>query len=59
MIATPLSDYVQQMTLKFILGTENIDTGWDNYVKQCEAKGSQRLMDLYNKVYQDTKSLLQ
>jgi putative aldouronate transport system substrate-binding protein len=58
LISTPLMDYVDQMTLKFILGDANIETEWDAYVKECEAKGYAKFIDNVNQIYKDTKHLL-
>lgn len=58
MITTPLMDYVEQMTLKFILGDADIQTQWDSYVKECEAKGSVKFITNVNEIYNNTKSIL-
>lgn len=58
MLSTPLMDYVQSMTLKFILGDASLDTDWDKFVQDCQQKGSDRLVELANKVYQSTKDVL-
>jgi len=42
-----LNGYVDQMTMKFIMGGESLDN-WDNYVSECKKKGSDRLLELYN-----------
>jgi putative aldouronate transport system substrate-binding protein len=58
MISTPLMDYVDQMTLKFILGDANLQTGWDSYVKECETKGASKFIANVNKIYSATKDKL-
>jgi len=58
MIDTPLMDYVKSMTLKFILGDASLDTDWDKYVQDCKQKGSDRLVQLANEVYQNTKDII-
>jgi putative aldouronate transport system substrate-binding protein len=58
MISQPLMDYVEQMTLKFILGQASLEKDWDNYVQQCRAKGADKLTQLTNEVYKSTKDML-
>jgi len=58
LISKPLTDYVNQMSLKFMVGNQSLDTNWDDYVNQCKTKGSDKLVDMTNKVYQETKSTL-
>lgn len=58
LISTPLMDYIDTMVLKFITGQEDIATGWDNYVAQCEANGSSRYTEMANEIFNKTKSLL-
>jgi putative aldouronate transport system substrate-binding protein len=55
MIQQPLMDYVFAMTYKFILGQADPDEDWDEYVKQCQSKGSDRYMKTANEVYQETR----
>lgn len=57
LITTPLMDYVNTMTLKFITGQESL-SNWDKYVAQVEANGSQRLTEMANSIFQKTKNLL-
>lgn len=56
MISKPLMDYVNQMSLKFMIGNQSLDKDWDKYVQDCKTKGSDKLIDLTNKVYKTTKS---
>lgn len=58
LIKTPLMDYVNEMTLKFITGEEDIDTGWDDYVANCESKGSTEYIDMANEIFENTRSTL-
>lgn len=58
LISSPLMDYVDQMTLKFILGEADIKSEWDAYVKACEAKGSTTFINNVNTTYENTKHLL-
>jgi putative aldouronate transport system substrate-binding protein len=53
-IRQPLMDYVTTMTYKFVLGRSNLSVDWDEYVKQCVAKGSQRYTDKANEVVAKT-----
>jgi putative aldouronate transport system substrate-binding protein len=55
MIQQPLMDYVFAMTYKFVLGESDLDNDWDEYVKQCESKGSAKYIKTANEVYQETK----
>mgnify|MGYP006349863475 FL=1 len=47
---TPLKDYVQQMSLKFILGQRPMSE-WDAYVNELKAKNMTQYMDTVNKAY--------
>ncbi|GIO16786.1 sugar ABC transporter substrate-binding protein [Cohnella xylanilytica] len=58
LISKPLMDYVKTMTLKFITGQENIESGWSNYVAQAEANGSTRYTKMANDIFAKTKSTL-
>ena len=48
--ATPLKDHVNQNTLKFILGQRPLSE-WDAYVKELDAKGQSKYVELANKAY--------
>jgi len=58
MIVTPLTDYVDQMTLEFILGTKSLEKDWDTFVSECKAKGCDDYINMCNQVYQETKDIL-
>jgi putative aldouronate transport system substrate-binding protein len=58
LIQTPLTDYVNTMTLSFITGTADLDKDWDSYVKTCESKGSTKYIDMANEIFNNTKSIL-
>lgn len=58
LISTPLMDYVDTMTLKFILGEASIENDWDAYIAECEAKGCLDYEDMCNDIWQNTKSIL-
>ncbi len=51
--ASPLKDYTQQMTLSFILGSEDIDTKWENYVEETIKKKRDELSNIINRVWQN------
>jgi len=51
---TGLKDYVNQQTLKFILGQRPLSE-WDTYVKELEAKNSAKYMEVVNKAYERYK----
>ncbi|MDI3478387.1 MAG: putative aldouronate transport system substrate-binding protein, partial [Thermoanaerobacterium sp.] len=55
MLSQPLTDYVNQMMYKFIIGVASIDKDWDSYVQQCRAKGVDQLVKIINDVYKSTK----
>lgn len=58
LIKTPLMDYVSSSSLQFITGKMDLNTQWDEYVKQCESKGSTRYVDMANEIFEKTKSML-
>ena len=52
LLATPLKDFVGQMTLRFVLGQRDLSE-WDAYVSEVEAKGAQKYLDMINTAQQD------
>lgn len=46
-IFTEIDTFVKESAAAFILGTQNIETGWDAYVKTVYDMGLQELLDLY------------
>jgi putative aldouronate transport system substrate-binding protein len=48
-IRTDILDYVKQMRAKFIIGSESIDSAWNNYVQQLNQMGLPRYLELYQK----------
>lgn len=56
LISKPLMDYVNSSSLKFMIGNLSLDKDWDKYVKECQTKGSDKLVDLTNKAYQAGKT---
>lgn len=59
LIKVPLMDYVNTSALEFITGKKSLDTDWDAYVKECEAKGSTKYTEKVNGIYKDTKDILE
>jgi len=58
LLVTPLMDYVDTMTLKFVMGQEDIDAGWDAYVAQVQANGADRYIQTANEIFSRTKETL-
>ena len=52
---TALKDYVNQQTLKFILGQRPLSE-WDAYVSELKAKNMTQYVDVVNKAYQRYKT---
>lgn len=52
--ATTLLDYVNQNTLKFILGQRPL-SDWDKYVSELNGMNAQQYIDVVNKAYQTFK----
>ena len=46
-----VSTYVSEMSIKFILGTEDIEEKWDEYVKTLSAYGIDEAVALYQSAY--------
>lgn len=53
---TPLTDTINTWTNRFAMGQADINTSWDQYVSEVEAQNLQNIIDLYNQVYQDSKT---
>jgi putative aldouronate transport system substrate-binding protein len=51
---TALKDYVNQQTLKFVLGQRPLSE-WGSYVSELKSKNSEQYISLVNKAYQDFK----
>ncbi len=51
LISTPLIDEVNAWTLWFVTGQKDVEKDWDEYVKVCQEKRCQELVDLYNTIY--------
>lgn len=58
LIQVPLMDYVNTSALEFITGKRSLDSDWDNYVAECESKGSSKFTDMANEIFDRTKDLL-
>ncbi|KKI91548.1 sugar ABC transporter substrate-binding protein [Bacillus sp. SA1-12] len=54
LLSTPLKDYTDQNTLKFILGERDLSE-FDAFVKELEGQGLQQYLDVANKTYQEYK----
>lgn len=50
-IMSEVSTYVSEMSIKFILGTEDIEAKWDEYVKTLSAYGIEEAVALYQSAY--------
>lgn len=50
-VTTILNDYQNEKITAFIIGKENIDTGWDAYLEQCRNLGADELVKVYQTVY--------
>ena len=44
-------DYVAQMTAEFVLGRQDLDAGWDNFVATLDALGINRVAEIYQSAY--------
>lgn len=53
---TPLTDTINTWTNRFAMGQADINTSWDQYVSEVEAQNLQNIIDLYNEVYQASKT---
>lgn len=51
LLSSTLKDFIKEMQVKFIFGKASLDSDWDNYVKECEKKGSTKLVELKQKAY--------
>lgn len=58
LIKVPLMDYVNTAALEFITGKRSLETDWEAYVSECEAKGSQKYVDQVNEIFNRTKESL-
>ncbi len=46
-----INDFVAQMTAEFVLGRQDIDAGWDNFVATLESLGINRVAEIYQAAY--------
>lgn len=58
LIKVPLMDYVNTAALEIITGKRSLETDWEAYVSECEAKGSQKYVDQVNEIFNRTKESL-
>ena len=42
-----VADYVKEMRAKFIMGSEDIEGGWDAYLRRLERGGLERYLEIY------------
>jgi putative aldouronate transport system substrate-binding protein len=54
LLSTPLTDYVDQATLQFVLGQRDLSQ-FDAFVTELEGKGMTRYTDMKNKAYTEFK----
>ena len=50
---TGLNTYLDEMVQGFITGKHSVEKEWDTYVAKCEELGSQKLVELYQNVYDE------
>ena len=48
---TDINAYITEETAKFITGDLDIETGWDNFIKELEGMGLQDVIDVYQAAY--------
>ena len=54
LLQTPVLDTVNSNSLKFITGQRPLSE-WDTYVKECDAKGAAKYLEMVNAAYKKTK----
>ncbi|MEK4666887.1 ABC transporter substrate-binding protein [Niallia sp. FSL R7-0271] len=54
LLSTPLKDFTDQNTLKFIIGSRSLSE-FDQFVKELKTQGLDQYLELSNKTYQDYK----
>lgn len=50
-ISTELNTYVDEMLIKFVIGTEDIDTKWDSYLADCKKFGLEEAVAIQQAAY--------
>ena len=55
LLSTPLKDYTDQNTLKFILGDRDL-AEYDKFVKELDSQGVGQYLEIANKTYKNIKS---
>lgn len=53
-ISPTVRNYVAEMTSKFLLGREDIDSTWDSYIAELEKMGANDLLKIYQDAYSRT-----
>ena len=46
-----INDFIAQMTAEFVLGRQDLDAGWDDFVATLEALGIDRMAEIYQAAY--------
>lgn len=54
MLESTISDYVNEMTTKFITGDRNVETEWDSYLNELKAMQVERVIEIYQQIYDAT-----
>ena len=49
-----ISDYVNEMTTKFITGDRTVETEWDSYLNELKAMQVERIIEIYQQIYDAT-----
>lgn len=49
---TVLNEYQNEQISAFIIGKEDIETGWDSYIEKCKELGSEELVKVYQSAYE-------
>ena len=51
---TTLNNYIKEEAKLFVMGTKNVDTNWDAYVKQIEDLGLSKVLEMKQSAYDKT-----
>ncbi len=49
---TDVGTYVEEMRAKFVTGTEDIETGWEEYVNTLKRMGIERYLEIRRSQYE-------
>ncbi len=50
-VASELNTYADETIIKFVIGTEDIETGWDKYVETCKKYGMDKAVAVQQSAY--------